>query len=186
MSFGSAPGLGDARAVMLRCWTVSWQDKLGWSLHACPIWITPKEKWKIYLPFTFEKKTFIMGSQEIFRHTFYNQSCEPMESCTCLFQVFCLLMCCSKMDNWVRLLDLPISYPIPLLLFLCWCLQVCCSHGKSPFKALSFLTECLQEDKYHHWLFCFTILGENKAVMMVSMRQQDEVSTMLPAWSWPH
>lgn len=188
MSFGSAPGPGDAVAMMLGSWTVSWEDKPGWSLHACPIWITPREKWKNYLPFTFEKKTLIMGSQEIFIHICYSWSCEPVESCTCLFQVFCLLMCCSKMDNWIWLLDLPKSCPMLLHLFLCWCLQVCIVAMVNPLLRLCLFWQsvCLQGDKYHHRLFCFTILGENKAVMMVTMGQQDEVCSMHPAWGWPH
>lgn len=44
----------------------------------------------------------------------------------------------------------------------------------------------LQQDKHNHWLFCFKILSEDKAVVIVTMGQQDEVSTVHPAWGWPH
>jgi len=60
------------------------------------------------------------------------------------------------------------------------------SHGQSPSKAFSSLRECLQQDKYNHWLIWFRILSENKAVVIVTMGQQDEVSTVHPAWGWPH
>lgn len=58
-----------------------------------------------------------------------------------------------------------------------------CSYGKSPWSlCLLWQSVCLLQDKYHHWLFCFTVLSENKAVVMVTMGQQDGVSTVHPAW----
>lgn len=133
MSFGSAPGPDDDGAVLLGCWTVPREDKLRRSLDACPLWIIPRENGKSHLLFTCERKTFIMGPQEVFKHIHQNQSCGPMESCRCPFQVFCLLMCCSQLDNWIKVFALPKSYPMLLHLFLCQCLQVCVQPWSVPF-----------------------------------------------------
>lgn len=62
MRFGSAHGPDDPGAMLLGSWTVPQEDKPSWSLHACPMWIIPREEWKKSSPLYVWEENFHHGT----------------------------------------------------------------------------------------------------------------------------